>query len=651
MDTWRGGHDFRSGAGPRGKSAVQNLWSESLVRQVFKDDTHEGSFRRNGYVVVNLLDDVAVRDLLSFYADAFQTKRAVVPYAQQLPYYISIFDSDINHKRQVDELVSRNVKQELDALMIDYEVFYSNFMIKFPGDGQIEAHQDFNFVDESQHTAFNLWCPLVDTDTQNGGLFVISGSHNIFRTQRGPNLPKALTEYNDTLKKYARWVPLKKGQAIIFDHKLIHYSPPNSTRQARVAVQSVLTPRETPKVHYVFDSGTAKVKAYKINKEFILENNLWEANLSDFPLDHEQDLIPFPTSDDVIRKLADLTLRNARSQTPERVRRMFHEDSVQQAFDQNGFVKLSILDRDEVQQLTELFIESTGGTVTNTQYGMYISLEEPDLEPKRALIRRVSDIVLPKVNHYFRDCKPHLGSFLVKAPGEDSYTYPHQDWTFVESPPYVSVTVWIALVDIDETNGALGFVKGSHSFFDKPVGSPSPDFQTCTQGHEAMLYEYLEFVPLKAGEAVAFDNRTIHGATPNRTSALRTAVAIGMTPVEAPLCHYFLVPKSLQGGHRTLAKLKVNEEFFERYSVAALKASFDGGGLPEDFELETTLMDDFIAFSGEEIRLLCEQAGLSKNGKHLIRSQAASNGGKAAGSAASRIKSVLGRVRKAMFGS
>jgi ectoine hydroxylase-related dioxygenase (phytanoyl-CoA dioxygenase family) len=58
-----------------------------------------------------------------------------------------------------------------------------------------------------------------------------------------------------------------------------------------------------------------------------------------------------------------------------------------------------------------------------------------------------------------------------------------------------------------------------------------------------MLFEYPEFVPLKAGEAVAFDNRTIHGATPNRATGLRTAVAIAMTPAEAPLYTTFLHQK------------------------------------------------------------------------------------------------------------
>jgi ectoine hydroxylase-related dioxygenase (phytanoyl-CoA dioxygenase family) len=208
------------------------------MRQVFKADPHERRFREDGYVVVDLLTEAAIVDLLAFYSEAFAKKREVVAYARNLPYYISIFDCDSAHKRDADARISGHVQPRLPDLMLDYEVFYSNFMIKFPGDGQIEAHQDFNFVDESRHTAFNLWCPLVDTDPANGGLFVIPGSHNVFRTQRGPNIPRALTQYNDRLKRYARLVPLQKGQAAIFDHKLIHYSPPNTKAHARVAVQS-----------------------------------------------------------------------------------------------------------------------------------------------------------------------------------------------------------------------------------------------------------------------------------------------------------------------------------------------------------------------------------------------------------------------------
>ena len=621
------------------------------MRQIFQSDARQQQFTADGYIVVDLLDDGAVDTLSSFYAEAFRTPRAVVPYAQQLPYYISIFDRDSAHKRDVDRLISGCVRDSLRDLMIDYEVFYSNFMIKFPGDGQIEAHQDFNFVDESRYTAFNLWCPLVDTHAQNGGLFVIAGSHAVFRTQRGPNLPKALTEYNDKLRKYARWVPLTTGQAIIFDHKLIHCSPPNRTQQARVAIQSVLTPREATTVHYVFEASTNKVKAYRISKEFILENNLWEANFDSLELDHEQELIRLPTDDEITGNLADLTVNQARRLARGRSQTVFREQTTQAAFERDGFVKLPVLDRAEIDRLTELFVKTTGGRVANTDYGMYIGLEDEDLARKKAVIRQISGVVLPKLQEHFSDCKPHLGSFLVKAPGADSYTYPHQDWTFVDEPEFVSITVWIALVDTTEENGALGFIKGSHTFFEQPIGSPSPEFQTCTQGHEAVLYEYLEWVPLKAGEAVAFNNRTIHGATPNRTPHLRTAVAIGMTPREAPLYHYFLVPGSLRDGRRTVAKLKVDESFFERYSVRSLKALFDAGRMPEGCEVAATFEEDFLPFSSNEIRLLCERSGLPKNGSRLVQSSAVTSDRTLSRKTKKRLASTVERIWHAIAGA
>ena len=176
------------------------------------------------------------------------------------------------------------------------------------------------------------------------------------------------------------------------------------------------------------------------------------------------------------------------------------------------------------------------------------------------------------------------------------------------------MTVWIALVDTDESNGALGFVRGSHLFFDKPVGSPSPEFRTCTQGHEAILYEYLDFVPLAAGEALVFDNRTIHGATPNVTDAPRLAVGIGMTPREAQLYHFFLVPGDPAASPRTIAKLRVDEGFFERHTLASLKESYLNHRMPEGSVVAEILDDEFIAYSGDEIRQFCAQSGLSPNG-------------------------------------
>jgi ectoine hydroxylase-related dioxygenase (phytanoyl-CoA dioxygenase family) len=587
------------------------------MRQIFEDIGNEQFFREQGYLVFDLLDEEQIEDILTFYKSEFSEKREVFPYAQNLPYYISIFDKNAEHKKRTDFLISKYVKEKVLEKMNDYEVYYSNFMIKFPGDGQIEAHQDFNFVDESVYTACNLWCPLVDTSEQNGGLYVIPGSHKVFRTQRGVNLPQSLTQYNEMLKRYGCPIVLKKGQAIIFDHKLVHYSSPNKTNEARIAIQSVLKPVESAPCHCYFDQQTGKVRLCGINKEFILSNNLWDGSVNSLPLIHEEDLIPFPNRDEVIKKLIQLKLDSQKGPFQKKLCRIFSNESDQENFEKNGFLKLSLLNDTQIEKLNELFIGYSGGNVRNSDYGMYISLEEEDIHLKEKLTTAISAIIYPSIGKYFINTKLHLGSFLVKAPGAHSYTYPHQDWTFVDSPPYCSITVWIALVDTDVSNGTLGFVKGSQWFFKNPVGSPSPEFKTSTQEHGNLLYQYLEFVPLKAGEAIAFDNRTIHGAPPNVSTAHRIAVAIGITPKEATLFHHYLKPYEIGGEENKILKIKVDETFFHQFSVKKLKQLYLNNQLPAGYEITETLDYEQINFLPEEIEELCEQSGLNKNGKSL----------------------------------
>ena len=112
---------------------------------------------------------------------------------------------------------------------------------------------------------------------------------------------------------------MKKGQAIVFDHKLIHYSPPNRSEQVRVAIQSVLKPRQAAAVHYVFDQATERVRAYRIDKEFILNNDLWSARLDDRTQDHEQPLIPLPTPVEMEDGLIGLAVRQAKRRSASKV--------------------------------------------------------------------------------------------------------------------------------------------------------------------------------------------------------------------------------------------------------------------------------------------------------------------------------------------
>lgn len=295
--------------------------------------------------------------------------------------------------------------------------------------------------------------------------------------------------------------------------------------------------------------------------------------------------------------------------------KIFKDSPAQEAFERDGFVKLDLLRPEDIKELEDYYLRLTDGKVQNTVYGMWVSLhdERADVEAKRKTMEQIHRIVLPRLNEHFIDCKPHLGSYLVKVPNPRSFTFPHQDWTFVDNEQMshlVSLTIWITLKDIDIPTGTLGFIKGSPKFFDNVIGSPSPAITTVTRGHEPLLFQYLTYPKVGAGQALAFNNKTIHAALPNTGSYQRIALGIGITPAQAELFHYYLKP----GTTNRLLKLKVEEEFFIQYSNQALQELYMQGRLPAHSRVVGELDYNFVAPTADEITALCLKHGGAHNG-------------------------------------
>ena len=162
--------------------------------------------------------------------------------------------------------------------------------------------------------------------------------------------------------------------------------------------------------------------------------------------------------------------------------RLFKDFDHQAQFERDGYVQLPLLEPGDVERLRAHYFEITdGGRVENSAYGMFISIDGDDPELKRQTIDLIGEVVLPRAERFVHDCKPHLGSYLVKVPNPTSCTFPHQDWTFIDNDrmdDVFSLTIWTALGDYDRDTGSIGFVKGSHRFFGNVNCSPSPAART-----------------------------------------------------------------------------------------------------------------------------------------------------------------------------
>lgn len=138
-------------------------------------------------------------------------------------------------------------------------------------------HQDDTFTDEQEYFSCSIWCPLQDVDGLNGAMRVWSGSHRIFKDYRSPNIPKPFAGSAELIEKqFMELVPMKAGQALLFDHRLLHSSGPNHSDSRRLAVVSVLKPVNAGMIYPYFDLAEGKLFIHSIHPGFYLNSPLGE---------------------------------------------------------------------------------------------------------------------------------------------------------------------------------------------------------------------------------------------------------------------------------------------------------------------------------------------------------------------------------------
>ncbi|MDG2221167.1 MAG: phytanoyl-CoA dioxygenase family protein [Rubripirellula sp.] len=126
--------------------------------------------------------------------------------------------------------------------------------------------------------------------------------------------------------------------------------------------------------------------------------------------------------------------------------------------------------------------------------------------------------VIPKNLQYFN-----------KSPGVNQSTPVHQDAFYFMLDPPLALTMWLALDEVDEENGCVRYIPGSHR---QPLRLHQ---RTGTLGFSQGITDYPlagesdREVPVRArpGDLLVHDAMTIHRADGNRSSK-RTRRALGM---------------------------------------------------------------------------------------------------------------------------
>jgi ectoine hydroxylase-related dioxygenase (phytanoyl-CoA dioxygenase family) len=247
------------------------------MKDIFKNLTHQKEYEENGYIVIDFFSHKEVKILLDFYASLKKNKTG----------FYSTFGENLP---EIQASISALATYRLNELMIDYRIVESDFLVKEPSENSsVMIHQDWSFVDESKHVCFNIWISLVDTNAKNGALYLMKKSHRLPYAIRGKGVPQPIRNCLTLKLDQLSYTPTLAGQAIIYDLKTIHASPPNLSRSTRVACGMAVVPNRADLLYYQYEHHTQTLSMYGINSDYSLGYKI--NNLIDMTL-KEQTIIP-----------------------------------------------------------------------------------------------------------------------------------------------------------------------------------------------------------------------------------------------------------------------------------------------------------------------------------------------------------------------
>jgi ectoine hydroxylase-related dioxygenase (phytanoyl-CoA dioxygenase family) len=150
----------------------------------------------------------------------------------------------------------------------------------------------------------------------------------------------------------------------------------------------------------------------------------------------------------------------------------------------------------------------------------------PNILPQH-INQRVNEFLINQskndISKHFLNYEIGGGILLLKGKGEKEVLL-HQDWNIVDETRYQSLAIWIPLIDVNNENGCLEVLPGSHRWFN--------NFRSPTmQAVYLPLKDYKRFsksVPLNAGDALVFSHKLFHGSKSNKIDHTRAAICMSL---------------------------------------------------------------------------------------------------------------------------
>ena len=236
-----------------------------MIRISAYDESVTKKMKEDGFAVVSrFFSPEQIVQLQDFFFETLSLSRV------ELPFFTTHWSSNAEYRKLINEAVIEKTKSTLDAHFDFYKCIFGYYLFKKPSEqGGVFMHKDWTLIDEEHFVGYTLWIPLVDTSIENGCFEVVPRSHQKNTQPRGSNISQ---DYPDTSPDDFRAVPVKAGDAIIFDHRLLHSSPPNLSETDRLAVGLSIVPKDAAVIHYFHKLETGETTRNEVGDDFLIKS-------------------------------------------------------------------------------------------------------------------------------------------------------------------------------------------------------------------------------------------------------------------------------------------------------------------------------------------------------------------------------------------
>lgn len=232
-------------------------------RQTFKDPNLQRQFEKDGYVIVPFFTEDQIQTILK----VFENENSGI----QDGFYTTPLTADKSHRKKVNSLLQKHSGGIPHEYFSNYKLQGAAFVVKLPGKkSEVSVHQDWTQVEEPYFTSVNVFIPLTEMTEENGSFEVMKGSHRLFNgiLRGSPSHPTPLDELQEEIiEKYLTTPIVKRGEAVMHNHALVHYSKANLSKIPRVAMMLNMIPEEINPIHY-YHNANGQVECFEVDEEF-----------------------------------------------------------------------------------------------------------------------------------------------------------------------------------------------------------------------------------------------------------------------------------------------------------------------------------------------------------------------------------------------